>query len=93
MKKNKSSGFTLLELLIVIAILAILSVALVLVLNPAETLKKARDSQRISDLSTIKTAIGLYMTTVSPTYLGGAALNTMCKSTPSTPWGAGTFKI
>jgi prepilin-type N-terminal cleavage/methylation domain-containing protein len=93
MKKNKNSGFTLLELLIVIAIIAILSVALVLVLNPAETLKKARDAQRISDLSTLKTAIGLYMTTVSPAYLGGAASNAICKTLPSTSWGASTFKI
>lgn len=93
MKKNKKGGFTLLELLIVIAILAILSVALVIVLNPAETLKKARDAQRISDLSTLKTAIGLYMTSVSPVYLGGAASNAICKTTPATAWGAGTFKI
>jgi len=69
LNKNKK-GFTLLELLIVIAIIAILSVALVLVLNPAETLKKARDGQRISDLSTIKTAIGLYMTSVASPDLG-----------------------
>jgi prepilin-type N-terminal cleavage/methylation domain-containing protein len=70
MKKNKKGGFTLLELLIVIAILAILSVALVIVLNPAETLKKARDAQRISDLSTMKTAIGLYTTSTSSPTLG-----------------------
>lgn len=81
MKKNKKGGFTLLELLIVIAILAILSVALVIVLNPAETLKKARDAQRISDLSTLKTAIGLYMTSISPAYLGGASDNLLCKAT------------
>ena len=87
MKKNKNSGFTLLELLIVIAIIAILSVALVIVLNPVETLKKARDAQRISDLSTIKTAIGLYMTTVSPAYLGGANDNYLCKATPGAVWG------
>jgi len=101
MKKNKDSGFTLLELLIVIAIIAILSVALVLVLNPAETLKKARDSQRISDLSTIKTAIGLYMTSVSPAYLGGTADNNFCKPTVmqvGTPtstlaWTGATMKI
>ena len=94
MKKNRKNGFTLLELLIVIAIIAILSVALVIVLNPAETLKKARDAQRISDLSTLKTAIGLYMTSVSPVYLGGAASNAICKTTASTSWGsAGTFKI
>jgi hypothetical protein len=45
-------------------------------------LKKSRDSQRISDLSTIKTAIGLYMTSVSPAYLGGATDNNFCEATP-----------
>lgn len=66
MKTNKieTKGFTLLELLIVIAILAILSVTLVLVLNPAESLKKSRDTQRMSDMTTLKTALGLYLTTV-----------------------------
>jgi len=67
-RRQGKKGFTLLELLIVIAILAILATVLVLVLNPAETLKKSRDTQRMSDLATMKTAIGLYMTTVnSPT--------------------------
>lgn len=65
MNKNEAKGFTLLELLIVIAILAILSVTLVLVLNPAESLKKSRDTQRMSDLATLKTALGLYLTTVN----------------------------
>lgn len=79
MKNNKKGGFTLLELLIVIAIIAILSVALVIILNPAETLKKARDAQRISDLSTLKTAIGLYLTsTASPILDGGT--NASCKT-------------
>lgn len=86
MKKNKKGGFTLLELLIVIAILAILSVALVIVLNPAETLKKARDAQRISDLSTLKTAIGLYMTSYSPVSLGGVSDNAFCKVLPEEAW-------
>lgn len=75
----KKQGFTLLELLIVIAIIAILSVILVLVLDPSETLKKSRDSQRMSDLSTIKTALGLYSTSVTTPYMGGAASNTACK--------------
>lgn len=68
---GKVRGFTLLELLIVIAILAILSVALIIVLNPAETLKKSRDVQRISDLNTMKTAIGLYTTSISTPQLDG----------------------
>lgn len=82
MKTNKkySQGFTLLELLIVIAILAILSAALVLVLNPAESMKKSRDTQRMSDLSTLKTALGLYLTTVSSPDLDGSAVGFSCLS-------------
>lgn len=79
-KNEQEKGFTLLELLIVISIIAILSVALVLVLNPAEALKKSRDAQRISDLSTMKTALGLYLTSTSTPYLGGVSANTICKA-------------
>ncbi len=82
LKKPKHSGFTLLELLIVIGILAVLSVALVLVLNPSETLKKARDSQRMSDLATMKKAIGIYITTIPSPKMAGAD-NTGCKGTTS----------
>jgi len=61
-------GFTLIELLIVIAILAILATTVVLVLNPAQILAQARDSQRISDLGSVKSAIALYLVTAdSPT--------------------------
>lgn len=66
-------GFTLLELLIVIGILAILATAAVLVLNPAELLRQARDSTRVSDLATINSALGLYVTNVSPIDLDDAA--------------------
>lgn len=62
---QKMKGFTLIELLIVIAILAILSTAVVLVLNPAQILAQARDSQRISDLSSVKSAIALYLSTAT----------------------------
>ncbi|MBI4085522.1 MAG: type II secretion system protein [Candidatus Liptonbacteria bacterium] len=63
-------GFTLIELLVVIAILAILSVAVVLTLNPAQLLAQARDSQRISDVSTLKSAIAFYLTDVSSPSIG-----------------------
>jgi len=80
MKKERAGGFTLLELLIVISIIAILSVALVLVLNPAEALKKSRDAQRVSDLSTIKTALGIMLTSSSTPSLDNnyAAAGTIC---------------
>ena len=86
MKKNRNNGFTLLELLIVIAIIAILSVILVIVLNPSETLKKSRDAQRISDLSTMKTAIGLYLTSTAIPVLDNviASPNSTCKALATT---------
>jgi len=93
-KKGSARGFTLLELLIVIAIIAILSVVLVIVINPAETLRKSRDAQRISDLSTLKTALGIYLTSTSTPYLGGLTSNAKCKTTPTTAWGSsGTFGL
>ncbi len=78
--KNTKKGFTLLELLIVIAILAVLGAITIFLLNPAETLKKARDSQRISDLSTIKTALGIYLTSISSPQLDGiiGTKNNLC---------------
>jgi len=60
MKNKKSRGFTLIELLVVIAIIAVLSVVVILTLNPAELLRQSRDSNRISDLSTMKNAISLF---------------------------------
>ena len=42
-------GFTLVELLIVIGIVAILATIVVLVINPVELLKESRDSRRLSD--------------------------------------------
>ena len=79
-KKALPRGFTLLELLIVIAILAILAAVVVIVLNPAETLAKSRDAQRLSDLSTVKSAIALYLTTVSSPSLDGGIADTSTAS-------------
>lgn len=55
---SSRASFTLIELLVVIAILAVLATAVVLVLNPAEMLKAARDSTRLSDLAALNTAFG-----------------------------------
>lgn len=66
-------GFTLIELLIVIAILAVLATTVVLVLNPAELLAQARDSQRFSDLAAVQSAVSLYIASeTSPTVGNGA---------------------
>jgi len=72
MPRNKISSFTLVELLIVIAILAVLAAAVVIVLNPAELLAQARDSQRVSDLKNIKKSIDLFVVDNPTVSLGTA---------------------
>ena len=56
-----SSAFTLIELLVVIAIIAILSIVVVTTLNPVQLLMQGRDSNRLSDLATMNTALGIYL--------------------------------
>lgn len=81
--RRSPRGFTLLELIIVIAAVAILSVVVLLTLNPAEMLKQARDAQRISDLQTMKRALSLYITDVSSPTIAKSA-TTCYTSTTST---------
>ena len=69
---TQKKGFTLVELLIVIGILAVLATTAVIVLNPVELLKQARDSQRLSDLDSVRSATSLYLADVtSPSFTAG----------------------
>lgn len=69
MKKRKifESGFTLVELLIVIALIAILSVAVLATINPIEQSNKAKDSTVQNDAAEVMNAIERYYT-VKNTY-------------------------
>lgn len=72
MQKISKRGFTLIELLVVIGILAVLTAAVVVVLNPAELLKQARDAQRLSDFDALRSAISLYLSTATTPSFGGS---------------------
>ena len=79
----KTKGFTLLELVIVIGILAVLGTVSVLVLNPAQLFAQARDTTRIQDLDTMKSALSLYLSSVSSPdldFTGALSCTTMCFS-------------
>lgn len=51
-------GFTLMELLIVIGIIAILTAIVVVAINPSKQFAQARNAQRESNIATILNAIG-----------------------------------
>lgn len=84
-------GFTLIELLVVIAILAVLMSVVVVTINPAEMLKKTRDTKRISDLDALRTALNLYLTdqqlftdTCRASQVGAPTIGTCASPTGST---------
>lgn len=61
---SKLKAFTLVELLIVIAILGILAAAIMVAINPGKRTKQARDAQRKSDINAIANAlIGYFVIT------------------------------
>ena len=70
LKNNRS--FTLIELLIVIAILALLMSIIIITLNPSEMLKKSRDTKRISSLKALHNALGIFQATKPTTSMGTA---------------------
>jgi type IV pilus assembly protein PilA len=51
-------GFTLIEILVVIGIIAILAAIVIIAINPAKQFAQARNTQRESNVSTILNAVG-----------------------------------
>lgn len=58
-KFNKlNKGFTLIEILIVIGIIAVLATIVIIAINPARQFAQARNTQRTSNVNTLLNAIG-----------------------------------
>ena len=58
--KNKQSGFTLLEILLVVGIIAILAGIVIVAINPSKQLATVRNTERQSDIKQIDSAINQY---------------------------------
>ncbi|MDO8571052.1 MAG: type II secretion system protein [bacterium] len=57
MKRTSQQGFTLLEILLVVAAIAILAGIVILAINPTKQLGDTRNAQRKSDVNTILNAV------------------------------------
>lgn len=69
--KKAAQGFTLVELLVVMAILGILLLVVMVIINPIELTKKSRDTTRLADITNLQQAINVAVqeATNSSTYI------------------------
>ena len=59
--QSKSKGFTLIEILLVIGIIAVLATVVIVALDPAKRFRDARDARRLSDIQSILSAVQQYI--------------------------------
>lgn len=57
----KTKGFTLVEILLVIGIIAVLATVVIVSLDPATRFQNARDARRLSDIQSILSAVQQYI--------------------------------
>jgi prepilin-type N-terminal cleavage/methylation domain-containing protein len=82
MIKSKNKGFTLIEILIVVAIIAILASVVLVGLGPTQ--QAGRDARRLSDLSEVQNGLELYYNKcgIYPGGTGGAACTAVTLTSP-----------
>lgn len=60
LSSKNGAGFTLVEIVLVTAMIGVLSTTIIAIVNPLEQFQKGRDAQRKSDLAQIQRALEIY---------------------------------
>jgi type IV pilus assembly protein PilA len=68
-----AKGFTLIEILVVIGLIAILATIVLIAINPSRQFAQANNSQRTSNVNAILNAVGQYVADNKGTLPGGIA--------------------
>src|SRR6185369_14802432 len=91
LRKNALTGFTLIEILVVVALIAILAAITIIAINPAKNFADARNTQRITDVGNIADAMTRYIVDPGHTYADFGTIPA-CTGTPATI-GSGTGNL
>ncbi len=89
---NVSAGFTLIEILVVIGMIAILATIVIIAINPARQFAQGRNTQRQANINTILNAIGQRIAENEGVFGGSFTVNGTSYACPTIATGT-TFDI
>lgn len=92
MRNNKKSGFTLIEILVVVGLIAILAAITFIAINPAKNFADTRNAQRSSDVAQILNAITQF-TSEDGNVLGDLGTIATCPAVTAIGTGVGNLDL
>ena len=90
--KSKAPGFTLIEILVVVALIAILAAVTIIAINPAKNFADTRNSTRSADVTAILNAVTQY-TSEQGNALSDFGTIATCPTTSAVGTGAGNINL